>query len=226
MTWGDEDMSGSQREQRQALRREWAAWAGGASGRLAGGGRRKGRGPGWMAAVALLAAMAPAQARQSAAPEAAYAFTLTGQVVNVADGDTLTLLVGKRRERIRLASIDAPEVTKDRKRPGQPMAQQSRKALADLVAGRTLTVRCYEQDRYQRNVCDVMLPDGSSANQRQVAAGLAWANMEKRGRFMRDDALPELERQARRDRLGIWQRTDAVAPWVWRYQCWQLGECS
>lgn len=226
MTWGDEDMSGSQREQRQALRREWAAWVGRASGRLADGSRSKGRGPRWMAAVALLAAMVPAQARQSAAPEAAYAFTLIGQVVNVADGDTLTLLVDKRRERIRLASIDAPEVTKDRNRPGQPMAQQSRKALADLVAGRTLTVRCYEQDRYQRNVCDVMLPDGSSANQRQVAAGLAWANMEKRGRFMRDDALPELERQARRDRLGIWQRTDAVAPWVWRYQCWQLGECS
>lgn len=226
MTWGDENMSGSQREQRQALQREWSARAGGAPGRLAGSGWRTGCGPAWMAAVALLAAMAPAQARQPAVAEAAYAFSLTGRVVSVADGDTMTLLVDKRRERIRLASIDAPEVTKDSKRPGQPMAQQSRKALADLVAGKTLTVRCYEKDRYQRNVCDVMLPDGSSANQHQVAAGLAWANMEKRGRFMRDDALPELERQARRARLSIWQRTDAVAPWVWRYQCWQLGECS
>ncbi len=181
---------------------------------------------GWLAGAVLLAAALPAQSREPVRPDTQYAFSLTGQVVQVADGDTLTLLVGKRRERVRLASIDAPEVTKDRARPGQPMAQQSRKALADLVAGKTLKVQCFEQDRYQRNVCDVMLPDGSTANQKQVARGLAWANMEKRGRFLRDDSLRGLEREARRDRLGIWQRTDAVAPWVWRYQCWQLGQCS
>lgn len=169
----------------------------------------------------------PAQAKQAAAQETPhYAFTLKGKVVSVADGDTLTLLVGKRREKVRLASIDAPEIKKDGARLGQDMAQQSRKALADLLASQTVIAQCFEQDRYQRNICDVMLPDGSSANQRQVAAGMAWANMEKRGRFLRDASLPALERRARRDRLGIWQRSDAIAPWVWRYQCWQLGQCS
>ncbi len=184
------------------------------------------RGLAWLGLALLLAAL-PAQSRGPAQPaDQAYAFSLRGQIVLVADGDTLTLLVGKRRERVRLASIDAPEVTKDGDRPGQPMAQRSRQALADLVAGKTLDVKCYEKDRYQRNVCDIVLPDGSTANQRQVAQGMAWANMEKRGRFLRDASLPGLEREARRAKLGIWQRTDAVAPWVWRYQCWQMGECS
>lgn len=225
MTWGDKDMSGSQRVQPQRLQHSGAAQAVYRFLRRMGSAGRDCRMA--VAVAALWAVGSPMLAPTAAvAAQPDYAFSLTGQVVTVADGDTLTLLVNKRRERIRLASIDAPEVTKDRKRPGQPMAQQSRKALADLVAGKTLTVRCYEQDRYQRNVCDVILPDGSSANRRQVETGMAWANMEKRGRFMRDEALPGLERRARRDKLGIWQRTDAVAPWVWRYQCWQVGECS
>lgn len=39
-----------------------------------------------------------------------HAETLTGQVVAVADGDTLTLLdLGNHKHRIRLNGIDAPE---------------------------------------------------------------------------------------------------------------------
>lgn len=39
----------------------------------------------------------------------ASAATLTGKVVKVADGDTITILVGKEQHRIRLQGIDAPE---------------------------------------------------------------------------------------------------------------------
>ena len=152
-------------------------------------------------------------------------FELTGKVVRIADGDTFTLLVSGKQERIRMSSIDAPETTKDRERPGQPMAQASRDALAKLISGKTLTVSCFEQDRYGRNVCDVPLDDGSTANQKQVQAGMAWANMEKRGQFMRDNKLPGLEQQARSKRLGIWQENKPVQPWVWRYQCWQKQQC-
>lgn len=180
-----------------------------------------------LAGLAMVLCLTPSQAKQEASiTSPGYAYSLVGQVVRVADGDTLTLLVGKQRQRIRLASIDAPEVTKDKQRPGQPLAQQSRKALADMVAGKTVTVQCYEQDRYGRHICDVKLPKGSTANRELVARGLAWANMEKHGRFLRDGSLLALEKIARRDRVGIWQRTDAVAPWVWRYQCWQQGVCE
>jgi micrococcal nuclease len=82
-----------------------------------------------------------------------------------------------------------------------------------------------EQDLYERHVCDVPLPDGTTANQQQVQKGMAWANMEKRGKFLRDASLPAVQEQARAARLGIWQQPDAVAPWVWRYQCWQKQQC-
>ena len=113
-------------------------------------------------------------------------FPLAGRVVQVTDGDTFTLLVNGRKQRVRMASIDAPEVGVDPDRPGQPHGQASKKALAALIAGKTITLECYERDRYDRNVCDVPLPGGDTANRKQVAAGMAWANKEGGGKFMRD----------------------------------------
>lgn len=153
------------------------------------------------------------------------AYTLAGRVVHVADGDTFTLLVEDHQERIRLASIDAPETTHGSKRPGQPFGQVSKNALARLVAGKVLSLICFERDRYDRHICDVPLADGSTANQEQVAAGVAWANMEGHGKYMRDRKIPELEARARHARLGLWQSSDPVRPWVWRYQCWRQGQC-
>ncbi len=152
-------------------------------------------------------------------------YPLAGRVVRVADGDTFTLLVNGKQEKVRMASIDAPEVTKDSGRAGQPEAQNSKNALAALIAGKTLTLSCFERDRYDRNVCDVPLGDGTTANQKQVASGMAWANMEGRGKFMRDPGMRELEQQAKKASLGIWQHADPVSPWAWRYQCWKQQQC-
>ncbi len=173
--------------------------------------------------INLLQPRAAAHPTGQAAHEEAY--TLTGKVVRVADGDTFTLLVDGRQQRIRLASIDAPETTHDRQQPGQPMGQASKKALADLIAGKTLSLVCFEHDQYERNVCDVPLGDGSTANQKQVAAGMAWANMQGRGKYMRDARIPELEAHARRAGLGLWQYPNPVQPWVWRYRCWKKAQC-
>lgn len=158
------------------------------------------------------------------APPGSY--SLAGRVVQVTDGDTFSLLVNGRELRIRLASIDAPETGNSKnQRPGQPYAQASRKALAALIAGKSITAQCHEQDHYERHICDVPLPDGTTANRQLVQKGMAWANMEKRGKFLRDASLPAVQEQARAAGLGIWQQPEAVAPWVWRYQCWQKQQC-
>lgn len=82
----------------------------------------------------------------------AQAEILTGQVVKIADGDTLTVLdVSKQQHRVRLAGIDAPE----RK---QAFGTASRQHLADLVFGRVVTVEWYKRDRYQRILGKPSLP--------------------------------------------------------------------
>jgi len=58
-----------------------------------------------------------------AAPLTGYAETLTGKVVSVADGDTITVLVDQLPIKIRLAEIDAPE-------GGQPWGARAKEALA------------------------------------------------------------------------------------------------
>ena len=63
----------------------------------------------------------------------ASAATLNGKVVKVSDGDTITILVGKKQHRIRLQGIDAPE----RK---QPYGRASGKSLSTLVAGKQVRV--------------------------------------------------------------------------------------
>ncbi len=187
----------------------------------------------WLGLAALVLALAgqgAAQAYEHPADASGgernhIAFHLRGKVVHVADGDTFTIMVDGRQQRVRMASIDAPETGKSRERPGQPMGQASKKALAELIAGKTLALDCYEKDQYGRNVCDVPLADGGTASQRQVAAGMAWANMEGRGKFMRDPSLPGLEQKAREARLGLWRDAHPVKPWAWRYDCWKKGRC-
>jgi endonuclease YncB( thermonuclease family) len=153
-------------------------------------------------------------------------YTLEGRIVRVADGDTVTLLVGDRQHRIRLASIDAPETGHGRNKPGQPFAQAAQRSLAAMVAGRTLIARCYEQDHYGRDVCDLPGEGGETASHKLVAAGYAWANTMRHGEYLRDASLPALERKAREARKGLWAQPGAVQPWVWRYTCWNERRCD
>ncbi len=156
--------------------------------------------------------------------ESADAYTLSGKVVHVADGDTLTLLSGRDRVRVRLASIDAPEIGHGRAQPGQPYGKAARQALADLVAGKNVRLHCYEQDQYGREICDVPLDDGRLASQALVASGMVWANQQGRGKYMRDASLPDLQRRAKQQHLGLWRDAKPVPPWEWRYKCWKALE--
>ncbi|WP_081955185.1 thermonuclease family protein [Achromobacter sp. RTa] len=174
-------------------------------------------------------AQAPAQNRPGAAlaggvPQGSY--TLTGAIVNVADGDTVTLRAPDGQRKIRMDSIDAPEEGHGADQPGQPYAEASRKHLAGLVAGKTLTAQCYEKDQYGRDVCALILEDGRSANRAQVEAGYAWAYTARQGDYLRDKAMPDLQRQARSAGRGLWAQQGAMQPWKWRYDCWRQRQCG
>lgn len=68
-------------------------------------------------------------------------WTVTGRVVAIADGDTLTMLDdAKRQHKIRLAGIDAPERR-------QAFGQRSRERLGKLVHEKRVEARCHKIDR-------------------------------------------------------------------------------
>jgi micrococcal nuclease len=161
-------------------------------------------------------------------PQSSQTYELVGKVVRVADGDTLTLRQATN-ERIRLASIDSPEKSSGSDRPGQPYAEAARKFLAEQVAGQSVKLLCFETDRYGRHICDVPIKDGgplTTVNQSLVLAGMAWANQQAGGKYLRDKSLLLLQAQAKAAKRGIWAEPNPTPPWVWRYECWRNGKCN
>lgn len=139
------------------------------------------------------------------------AATLSGEVVGIADGDTLTLLDDQQNQhRIRLAGIDAPEKK-------QAFGNRSRQHLAAAVFRKKVTVVIYKMDRYGRALGKVLL-EGQDLNLLQVKTGFAWhyKQYQHEQPFADRRAYAEAEDEARKRRLGLWRAPDASAPWEFR----------
>jgi endonuclease YncB( thermonuclease family) len=145
------------------------------------------------------------------APQAVRADVLTGKVVAVADGDTVTVMdVDQNKHKIRLAGIDAPESR-------QPYGQRSRQSLSDLVSGQWVQVVYDKADRYGRLVGKVQVA-GRDANLEQLRRGLAWHYKKYEGEQGQQDrqAYAAAEQQAQSARLGLWRDPGPQAPWDYR----------
>ena len=93
----------------------------------------------------------------------AHAATLTGRIVKVADGDTLTMLDASNiQHKIRISGIDAPE----RK---QVFGTASKKNMSSLAFGKEAEAICYKRDRYKRLICTVYV-NGEDVALAQLAA--------------------------------------------------------
>ncbi|WP_195827880.1 thermonuclease family protein, partial [Bordetella pertussis] len=72
----------------------------------------------------------------------------------------------------------------------------------------------------------VNVADGDTVTLRApVEAGYAWAYTARRGDYLRDPAMPGLQRQAREAGRGLWAQSGAIEPWKWRYDCWRQRRC-
>jgi endonuclease YncB( thermonuclease family) len=87
--------------------------------------------------------------------------TITGKVVGVSDGDTITILdSGNRQHKIRLEGIDAPE-------SNQGYGSRAKQSLSDLVFGKTVTVTISKKDKYGRVLGKVTF-DFKNINREQI----------------------------------------------------------
>jgi endonuclease YncB( thermonuclease family) len=138
---------------------------------------------------------------------------ITGRVVGVADGDTLTLLDADLRQHIvRLDGIDAPE-------KGQPFGQASKRHLSDLAFGSDATAECHKIDRYRRNVCRITVNDVDLCLE-QLRVGLAWVFTRYANELptQRRAAYVAAERSARDEQRGLWRDAEPMPPWEWRHK--------
>lgn len=141
----------------------------------------------------------------------AGAATLRGEVVGLADGDTLTVLDNDRQQhRVRLVGIDAPE-----KR--QAFGERSRQHLSALVFRQEVAVDWKKRDRYGR-ILGVVRVRSVDVGQAQLRAGLAWHyKAYAREQPVEQRALySDVELDARRARRGLWSEAAPTPPWEFR----------
>jgi endonuclease YncB( thermonuclease family) len=132
-------------------------------------------------------------------------YELTGEVVKIADGDTLTILDGsKTQHKIRLAGIDAPE-------KGQAFGTKAKENLAEKAFRQNVRVEVIDVDRYHREVGRIFLGD-RFINMEMVRDGFAWryVTYDKPGEFT------AAENDAPEHRRGLWADNDPTPPWEWR----------
>lgn len=135
----------------------------------------------------------------------ANAFDLTGEVVAIADGDTLTVLDEENNtHKIRLYGIDAPE-------KGQAFSQKSKEGLSNLCFRKIAELDIISTDRYGRSVAYVYC-DAINVNYKQVYDGLAWIYTE----YNKDNNFIEYENSAKANRRGLWADPNPVYPSKWR----------
>ena len=140
-----------------------------------------------------------------------HADTLTGRVVGISDGDTLTLLDESRKQhKIRLAGIDTPE-------KGQPFGEYCKKSLSDLAYNRTVAVESNKLDHYGRVIGKVLV-DGQDVNLEQVRRGCGWHYKKYQNEQSLEDRLSynAAEESARAGKAGLWADREPVPPWEWR----------
>ncbi|EHA2159747.1 thermonuclease family protein [Salmonella enterica] len=136
-----------------------------------------------------------------------YAAEIRGKVIRVIDGDTIDVLQDKTPVRIRLANIDAPEKK-------QAYGRWSANQLKGLVAAQPVTVTYTQTDRYGRIIGRVFTTNGTEASRFMVQSGAAWVYE----RYNADRALPELQREAKMHKRGLWADNQPVPPWEWRHK--------
>jgi endonuclease YncB( thermonuclease family) len=142
----------------------------------------------------------------------AYAETLTGRVVGIADGDTITVLdTSNQQHRVRLSGIDAPEKK-------QPFGSRAKQSLGSLAFGKDAQVEWSKLDRYRRIVGKVII-DGQDVGLQQLQAGLAWWYRQyAREQSPQDQvAYSQAEEAAKVARIGLWGDSQAVPPWDYRH---------
>lgn len=133
---------------------------------------------------------------------------LYGKVVQVADGDTLTLLVdGHQQVKVRLYGIDCPE-------PKQDFSTVAKNFTRNKVFHQQISVEVMDIDPYGRTVGIVHLSNGEVLNEELLKAGLAWHYTH----YDKSIHFATLEREAREKKIGVWSVKSPLEPWNFRRQ--------
>lgn len=129
----------------------------------------------------------------------------TAQVVAVHDGDTITVRMDGRTEKVRLVGIDTPEL-QDERAAYRDAGYAARNYARMRLGGETVTLEPEpeqpDRDRYGRLLRYVILDDGTNVNDELVRKG--YARVYDRFKFTQKPHFKVSEAEAKREKRGVW----------------------
>lgn len=155
--------------------------------------------PGWLHFAVLAISVVICQPARAA--------SLNGKVIEINDGDELTIFNLNRPVRVKLLGVDAPE--KD-----QPFGAAARQHLSDLVFNKNVLVEYSGIGQHNSLIGRVLLND-SDIGAQMIRDGAAWFDPSYKSQLAdtQREIYYQSELAARSEKRGLWQSGDAVAPW-------------
>jgi micrococcal nuclease len=127
-------------------------------------------------------------------------------VVKVVDGDTLTVLIDGKNEKVRLLGINTPE-TVDPRRPVQCFGKEASAKMKSLVGGGVVRLEYDDSqglhDSYGRILAYVYKEDGTMVNRQMIAEGYAYEYTYMKP-YAYQKEFRELQTLARTSKRGLW----------------------
>lgn len=130
---------------------------------------------------------------------------ITSKVVGIKDGDTVVVLLdGNIQKTLRLADVDCPESS-------QPFGKNAKQFTSSQVFGKVISFIETDTDRYGRTIAKIYY-DNKYLSAEIIKVGYGWWYY----RYSKDKSLGDLQLSARQMKIGLWQDSNAIAPWEYR----------
>jgi micrococcal nuclease len=127
------------------------------------------------------------------------------RVTDFADGDTFSVDMNGKTERIRLIGVDTPE-THDPRKAVQCFGQAASDFTKNLIGNQPVRLASDDlstnRDRYDRLLRYVYLPDGRLVEEEIIKQGYGFAYTSFP--FTKSDHFKQLETEAREQKRGLW----------------------
>lgn len=135
------------------------------------------------------------------------AASLFGKVIDVSNGDVITVFNLNRPVRIKLLGVDAPELD-------QAFGDVARKHLADLIYDKSVMVE-YSGIGADSSLSGRVLLNGADVGAQMIRDGAAWFDPNNQSRLSAADrdVYQQSEQAARSERRGLWEAETPMAPW-------------
>ena len=135
----------------------------------------------------------------------ARANSFVGKVIEINDGDEITIFNMNRPVRIRLIGMDAPE-------RNQPFGDIARQHLSDLVYNKQVLVEYSGIGEHSSLIGRVLLNDLDISAQ-MIRDGAAWFDSRATLSDSQREIYFQSEQAARKEHRGLWQSEGAIPPW-------------